>query len=288
MSLPSENRVASPASLIMPIKSWLEVKELDAILQLTKQKTVEATDTVGTLHFGRWVDFHDHNQLGFFSAFDGTLRKYIQDFAKFEGPLFNSLFKHVVNAPPLPVEKNVDAFYDWIVANNVEVIGFYSAYPALSVQDIRARAGVVRGAVNEGIQSPLTLTLKAKSPNHLMALSQLITQSLPRFYDAADTIGTLHFARFLPLGTIGLGYVSEYDGTFEKHIQDLSTHLGPIFDEVFENVADPPPTPVQKNTRAFADWVSARNIKPWWFYSAYPTLSVQDIRRAGKAASAGR
>jgi hypothetical protein len=285
MSLPDSNRVMSPASLILPIKSWLQVEELDAIVQLTTRKSVEESDTVGTLHFARWVNFHDHNQLGFFSEFDGSLRKYIEDFAKYMGPLFDTLFKHVVNGPPLPVEKNVDAFYDWIVANNLEVIGFYSAYPSLSVQDIRARSGIVHGAVNKGlVQSPLTLLMKPKSPTHLSALSQLVTQSLPTFYDAADTIGTLHFARFVPLGTTALGYISEYDGTFEKHMQDLSTHLGPFFDAVFENVADPPPTPVQKNARAFSEWISAHNIKPWWFYSAYPNLSVQDIQRVAKAA----
>jgi len=196
----------------------------------------------------------------------------------------------VVNSPPLPVEKNVDAFYEWIVANNLPVLGFYSAYPTLSVQDIRTRAGVLHGAVNKGLeQSPLTLIMPAKSPTHLAAVSDLITRSLPRFYEAADTIGTVHFARFLPLGTKALAYVSEYDGSFDKHIQDLSTHLGPLFDEMFENLVDPPPAPVQKNTSAFSDWISAHNAKLWWFYSAYPSLSVQDIRAgAAKASQAGR
>ncbi len=285
MSSPSSNRVVSPASLILPIKSWLQTEELDAIVQFTTRKSIEESDTVGTLHFARWVNFHDHNQLGFFSEFDGSLRKYIEDFAKYMGPLFDTLFKHVVNGPPLPVQKNVDAFYDWIVATNLQVIGFYSAYPELSVQDVRVRSGIVQGGVNKGlVQSPLTLIMKPKSPTHLLALSQVITQSLPAFYNAADTIGTLHFARFVPLGTTALGYISEYDGSFEKHMQDLPTYLGSFFDAALENVADPPPTPVQKNTRAFAEWISGHNLKPWWFYSAYPNLTVQDIQRVAKAA----
>jgi hypothetical protein len=268
----------SPASFIMPIKSWLGVKELDLIIQLTTRKSIEEADTVGTLHFARWVDLHDHNQIIFFSSFDGSLRTYIEDFVKYMGPTFDLLFKHVVGGPPLPVEKNVDAFYDWIVANNIDVTGYYSAYPTLSVQDIRARAGVAHGAVNKGVQSPLTLILPVKSPAHLAASTQLIAQWMPKFSEAADAIGTLHFARFLPLGTTRLVYISEFDGTLDKHMEDLSTHLGPLFDGILDNVIDPPPTPVQKNLQAFVKWGSAQNVKPWWFYSAYPTLSVQDIR----------
>jgi len=284
MSTPATDRVMSPASLIMPIKSWLQVKELDAIVQLTTRSSIEQSDAVGTLHFARWVDLHDHNQIVFFSSFDGSLRKYIEDFAKYMGATFDMLFKHVVNGPPLPCAKNVDAFYDWIVANNLPVSGYYSAYPTLTVQDIRSRAGVVKGAVNSGLQSPLTLIVPAKSPEHLAAASQLITQSWPKFEEAADAVGTIHFARFLPLGTSVLAYISEFDGTLENHLQDLSTRLGPFFDGILDNLVDPPSTPVQKNSQGFAKWISARNGKPWWSYSAYPTLTVQDIRGKAKAA----
>jgi len=274
----------SPASLILPIKSWLQVQELDAIVQLTTRSSIEQSDAVGTLHFARWINLHDHNQIAFFSSFDGSLRKYIEDFAKYMGATFDLLFKHVVNAPPMPVAKNVDAFYDWIVANNLPVSGYYSAYPTLTVQDIRSRAGVVKGAVNQGVQSPITLVLPAKSPEHLAAATQLVTQSWPRFEEAADAMGTMHFARFLPLGTSALAYFSKYDGTLENHIQDLSTRFGPFFDGILDNLVDPPPTPVQKNPKDFAKWISARNVKPWWFYTAYPKLSVQDIRAKAKAA----
>ena len=41
-------------------------------------------------------------------------------------------------APPTPVAKNAQAFYQWGVDNNHSPIGFYSAYPGLSVLDIRA------------------------------------------------------------------------------------------------------------------------------------------------------
>ena len=65
-------------------------------------------------------------------------RKYIQDFAENLSAVFDAVFPHVVGAPPTPVAKNADAFYQWALANNYPPIGFYSAYPGLSVQDIRA------------------------------------------------------------------------------------------------------------------------------------------------------
>jgi hypothetical protein len=120
--------------------------------------------------------------------------------------------------------------------------------------------------------------MPVKSPNHLAAATQLITRSWTKFCEAADTMGTIHYARFVPFGTSALGFISTHDGRFDQHVQDLSTNLGPLFDELLENVVDPPPTPVQNNSAAFAKWIGRHNIKPWWFYSAYPALSVQDIR----------
>ncbi len=76
--------------------------------------------------------------LGFFTIYDGSFEKYIQDFAEKISPVFDAVFPHVVGAPPTPVAKNAEAFYQWGLANNYPPIGFYSAYPGLSVQDIRA------------------------------------------------------------------------------------------------------------------------------------------------------
>ena len=288
MTLPTGNGVQTPLNHIIPIKSWLEFKELQAAVHLKGREMDETADKIGTLHFSRIFDLRDNNQIGFFTAYDGDFRTYMQDFLKYLGPVFNLIMKHSVNPSPLPVEKNADAWMDWVAEHQVEGIGFYSAYPTLTVQDIRTRHGVVKGA-SEGIQSPLTLVLPTKSPTHLAAASQLIAQSLPKLYEAADTIGTLHFARFIPMGATALTFISEYDGDLEKLIQDFTAHLGPLFDEILENVVDPPPTPVEKNAPAFAQWVKAHNIKPWIFYTGYPTLSVQDIRAgAAKASQAGR
>ena len=76
--------------------------------------------------------------LGFFTIYDGDFEKYIQDFAEKTSLLFDAVFPHVEGAPPTPVAKNAQAFYQWALENNHQPIGFYSGYPGLGVLDIRA------------------------------------------------------------------------------------------------------------------------------------------------------
>ena len=102
-----------------------------------ERRARKASDAIGTLHFAHCVPF-EHNHLGFFTIFDGDMEKYIQDFADKTSFVFDTLFPHVIGAPPTPVAKNAQAFYQWALDNNYPAIGFYSAYPGLSVQDIRA------------------------------------------------------------------------------------------------------------------------------------------------------
>jgi hypothetical protein len=278
MGTPVAQRVQSPLNLILPIKSWLEFRELSAILQFKEREMVDARESLCTVHFARFVELRDHNQLGYFMVLDGDFRIYFRDFIQYVGPAFDMLFKHVVDGPPLPCERNREAFIDWISAHCREDIGFYTAYPTSPVKEIRARAGIDLGGVDRGEQSPLTLVLPVRSPTHFAALSHSLTQFLPELYSALDTIGTVHFLRFVPLGTHALVLVGEHDGELAKVAEDFQTHLGPIFDEIFQNVIDSPPTPVRENRRAFTEWVIARNLKTWVLYSAYPSLTVQNIR----------
>ena len=104
---------------------------------LLHDKAQKASDALGTLHLAHFVPFED-NHVGFFTVYDGDFEQYIQDFADKTSFTFNTLFPNVVGAPPTPVEKNAQAFYQWALDNNYPAIGFYSAYPGFSVLDIRA------------------------------------------------------------------------------------------------------------------------------------------------------
>ena len=122
----------------MSIKSRVQAFAMKLLApHMIGKKGHEASDSIGTLHFSHWVPF-ENNYLGFFTIYDGDFEKYIQDFADKTSFVFDALFPHVPGAPPTPVAKNAQAFYQWALANNYPAIGFYSAYPGLGVQDIKA------------------------------------------------------------------------------------------------------------------------------------------------------
>ena len=132
------NTSQSPLLTYMHIKSRVQAFTLKLVGKpLVGKKGHEGLETVGTVHFSDWVPF-ENNNLGFFTIFDGSFEKYIQDFAEETSVVFDAVFPHVDGAPPTPVAKNAQAFYQWALENNHPPIGFYSAYPGLGVQDVRA------------------------------------------------------------------------------------------------------------------------------------------------------
>ena len=131
------NTSQSPLLTYWTIKSRLQGFALKLAARSIKDEGKEASDSLGTLHFSHWVPF-EKNHLGFFTIYDGDFDKYIQDFAEKTSVVFDALFPHVIGAPPTPVAKNAQAFHQWALENNYPAIGFYSAYPGLGVQDIRA------------------------------------------------------------------------------------------------------------------------------------------------------
>jgi hypothetical protein len=270
-------RVQSSLNLILPIKSWLEFKESSAVIHFQEGQMTEARNAIDAVHFARFVELRDHNHLGYFTVFDGDFRTYFTDLINDIGPIFDALLKHVVDGPPVPCES--ETFLDWSAAHNQEGIGFYSAFPALSIKAIRELTETHPGDVDRvGAQSALTLVLPVKSPTHFAVLSRSLTQFLPQLNSALDTISTVYFFRIVPWGTHAMVLVAEHDFSLERLAHDLSKHLGPMFDEIFENVIDGPPTPVQEHTRAFTDWIIAHNLKTWGLYSAYPVLYLENIR----------
>jgi hypothetical protein len=127
-----------PLLLSLPIKSSLKAFVLEElVLRATHGKMNEGADSVGTLHFAHFVHLPD-NHLAFFTIFDGSFHKYIEDFTEKLGPVFDTLFEFVIGPPPTPVAKNAEAFFNWAEANNLPPIGLYCAYPGLAVQDIHA------------------------------------------------------------------------------------------------------------------------------------------------------
>ena len=126
-----------PFLVILPMKSKLAFYEVQLILRARGSGTTKDLDKVGTPHFAQFVPLED-NQIGFFTVYDGSFDKYIADFTKNIGEIFDLLFKFTKGAPPSPCRKHLQEFIDFANGANRSPIGFYQAYPGLSVQDIHA------------------------------------------------------------------------------------------------------------------------------------------------------
>ena len=121
----------------MPIKSPADYQALVQLLPAAHDQITAALDAIGTVHFARFVFLQNNTQLAIITDYDGDFVKYISDFATFIGPIFDAMFVHIADAPPLPVKKNAEAFVDYVRQHDVNSIRFYSAYPSLSVIDVR-------------------------------------------------------------------------------------------------------------------------------------------------------
>jgi hypothetical protein len=126
-----------PFLVVLPIKSKLAFLEVQLLLRARGSGTTKDLDKVGTPHFAQFVALED-NQIGFFTVYDGTFETYIADFTKNIGQVFDLLFKFTTGAPPSPVRKHLQEFIDFAAGASRTPIGFYQAYPGLSVQDIHA------------------------------------------------------------------------------------------------------------------------------------------------------
>jgi hypothetical protein len=105
--------------------------------------------------FAQFVPLED-NQIGFFTVYDGSFDKYIADFTKNIGEVFDLIFKFTRNPPPSPCRKHLQEFIDFAAGANRAPIGFYQAYPGLSVQDIHALIADSKSqsAPGQGVRRP--------------------------------------------------------------------------------------------------------------------------------------
>ena len=127
----------NPFLVVLPIKSKLAFIEVKMLLRIRGSGTTKDLDKVGTPHFAQFVPLED-NQIGFFTVYDGSFDKYIADFTKNIGPVFDLIFKFTKDPPPSPCRKYLQEFIDFAAGANRAPIGFYQNYPGLSVQDIHA------------------------------------------------------------------------------------------------------------------------------------------------------
>lgn len=145
--------------------------------------------------------------------------------------------------------------------------------------------------------SPLSLFMPVIPGTDPQTIGEAIGSSQADIDKALESIGTVHYARFLLLDRsttnlqpgggdqeLVIAVVTEYDGSFDAYIQAFSNQLGPVFDALLQFVVDGKALiPVKSNLNAFTAFVAkndaSQHAPNTGLYAAYPQ-TVQQILAA--------
>jgi hypothetical protein len=261
-------------TLSFPLKSQAAAKLAEQLPPLMPE-LFQANDRIGTVHYSRLAVLSERTLL-FLGDFDGEFDKLMADFARLAGPVFDAIFRHVDGSPPTPVAADVDAFVKWTKAHLVTAVNLYTAYPSVTVKEVKALAAAA-DISGVGELHPFLVILPIKSYLHFIAVQLILRARGKGTTKDLDKVGTPHFAQFVPLEDNQIGFFTVYDGSFDKYIADFTKNIGEVFDLIFKFTRNPPPSPCRKHLQEFIDFAAGANRTPIGFYQAYPGLSVQDI-----------
>ena len=261
-----------------PIKGPAIAKALPEELPPLMPDLATAQDDLGTVHFSRFMVEGDEKLL-FLSDIDGETDQHIERLVESAGPVFDAIFTYVDDPPPTPVADDPERVVKWLKRHVREPVDTYFAYEDASVQDIKACARAAGFTGNTSQSTLLTYhVLQVTSAGLCFEAGRGDRMLDEKARKASDAVGTLHVAHFVPFEHNRVGFFTVFDGDMEKYIQDFADKTSFTFNALFPHVDGAPPTPVEKNAQAFYQWGLDNNYPPIGFYSAYPGLSVQDIR----------
>src|SRR6266403_4084111 len=262
-------------TISFPLKSPADAKVLAEQLPPLMPGLFQAADSIGTIHYSRFTVLSEKTLL-FLGDFDGEFSQLMSDLAGHAGSVFDAIFQHVDHPPSTPVAENADAFVEWTAAHLVHPLNLYTAYPDVTVKEIKALASAadVSGA---GEQRPFLVILPIKSRIAFIEVQLLLRARGRGTTKDLDKVGTPHFAQFVPLEDNQIGFFTVYDGSFDKYIADFTKNIGQVFDLLFKFTKGAPPSPCRKHLQEFINFAAGANRTPIGFYQAYPGLSVQDI-----------
>jgi hypothetical protein len=262
-------------TLSFPLKSPAGAKSLAEQLPPLMPALFEAADKIGTIHYSRFTVLSDKTLL-FLGDFDGELVELMTALAREAGPVFDLIFQHVQNPPAMPVAEHAEAFVEWAVEHLLHAVNLYTAYPEVTAKEIKALA-LSAGVEGAGELHPFLVILPTKSRIAFFETQLLLRARGRGITKDLDTVGTPHFAQFIPLEDNQIGFFTVYDGSFNDYIADFTKNIGQVFDLLFKFTKGAPPSPCRKHLQEFIDFAAGANRAPIGFYQAYPGLSVQSI-----------
>ena len=167
--------------------------------------------------------------LLFLSDLDGEIETHLARLVENASPVLDAIFKHVEDAPAMPVADNPQRVITWLKSHVRKPLDTYCAYEA-SVQDIKACARAA-GFTGKTQQSPLLIIMSFKSRLRAFAL-KLVGEALfhEKGKEALNSVGTVHFSDWVPFDNDHMGFFTVYDGDFEPYVQDFADKSTFVFD----------------------------------------------------------
>lgn len=127
-------------SVIMRVKEPVAEHAVDLlrVIAAGAPSIEEALNESRHVHFAFFQLLDGGRQLALFTVYDGDFDAYIEHFA-LKVELFDKLFEHIEDGPPLPVRSHPKEFIETIRRYDRQPVGdyFYSAYGGASVSKIR-------------------------------------------------------------------------------------------------------------------------------------------------------
>jgi hypothetical protein len=138
---PLDGKVQHGLNLFLPLKSPVQMPALLALIAKAKPAVFKELAQLDYVHFARFLPSPDGSTLWVITTFDGPLDPYILVFVGTIGDAFTVMLYYIKGAPPLPVKRYPREFIAFVHAHNIPQADVWSAYPDLTVIDIRAQAG---------------------------------------------------------------------------------------------------------------------------------------------------
>jgi hypothetical protein len=130
----------SPLIVIMKVKTPVSehAEALKKVVKYGAPRIEKKLREAKHVHFAQFLFIENDTKLVLFTIYDRDFDSYIEHFALEIGPLFDRIFQHIQDAPPMPVDKYPKEFVDTIWHHNARPAAdyFFSAYPLVDVSMI--------------------------------------------------------------------------------------------------------------------------------------------------------
>ena len=130
-------------NLYLKLKSPAQMPALIQTVGSEMEAVHNALQSLHYVHFARFLPTPDGSALWVITEFDGDLKSYIMDFVAVLGDVFNAILSFTEGAPPLPVQKYPQKFWQYVQDNNLDQAQPWSAYPSKTVIEINGSRAVV-------------------------------------------------------------------------------------------------------------------------------------------------